>query len=98
RRYGYADGAGEIGVIASVTRPFCRTCNRLRLSADGRFYTCLFAGVGRDVKTLLRGGCSDDDLRDLLATLWGARDDRYSELRAIAPPSDDRVEMSFIGG
>ncbi len=98
RRYGYADGAGEIGVIASVTRPFCRSCTRLRLSADGRLYTCLFAGVGRDVKGPLRAGLSDEGIRDLLASLWRVREDRWSELRANAPPPDDRVEMSFIGG
>ncbi|MGE0193428.1 MAG: GTP 3',8-cyclase MoaA [Planctomycetota bacterium] len=98
RRYAYADGAGEIGVIASVTRPFCRTCTRLRLSADGRLFTCLFATQGFDLKTLLRRGAADDDLRAALTSLWGARTDRWSELRAASTRPDDRIEMSYIGG
>ncbi|RPI23401.1 MAG: GTP 3',8-cyclase MoaA, partial [Actinobacteria bacterium] len=80
-RYQYRDGAGEIGVIASVSTPFCGDCTRLRLSAEGRLYTCLFAYQGFDVRSLLRGGASDDELRSELTALWEARTDRYSELR-----------------
>ncbi|MCA9314617.1 MAG: GTP 3',8-cyclase MoaA [Planctomycetes bacterium] len=98
RRYAYADGEGEIGVIASVTRPFCRTCTRLRLSADGRLFTCLFATQGFDLKSLMRRGASDEDLRTALTSLWGARTDRWSEIRAASSRPDDRIEMSYIGG
>jgi cyclic pyranopterin phosphate synthase len=98
RRYAYRDGPGEIGVIASVTRPFCSTCTRLRLSADGRLFTCLFATAGHDLKTPLRAGASDAELGELLRGLWGARTDRYSELRTSHTRPDGRVEMSYIGG
>jgi GTP 3',8-cyclase len=97
-RFRYLDGAGEVGVISSVTRPFCRTCTRARLSAVGELYTCLFAGAGHDLRALVRGGASDDDLRERLAAIWGARDDRASELRAETGLSGPRVEMSYIGG
>src|SRR3954470_23462582 len=80
-RYRYRDGAGEVGVIASVTQPFCSDCTRARLSADGRLYTCLFANVGRDLRGPLRAGASDADLEALIARIWGRRGDRYSELR-----------------
>jgi GTP 3',8-cyclase len=98
RRYRYRDGSGEIGVIASVTRPFCGDCSRLRLSAEGKLYTCLFATTGLDVRALLRGGADDGAVRDALVQLWQERDDRYSEQRAGHGPAPHRVEMSYIGG
>jgi GTP 3',8-cyclase len=102
-RWRYKDGAGEIGVIASVTRAFCRGCTRARLSADGHLYTCLFATAGHDLKTPLRAGASDADLEAIIRKIWSARGDRYSEIRTQATtnvPRDGgaRVEMSFIGG
>jgi cyclic pyranopterin phosphate synthase len=97
-RYRYADGAGEIGVIASVTQPFCGDCTRARLSADGKLYTCLFAVRGHDLRALLRGGASDAELAEAIADVWRARGDRYSELRSAATPDPARVEMSYIGG
>jgi cyclic pyranopterin phosphate synthase len=97
-RYRYLDGGGEIGVIASVTRPFCGDCTRARLSAIGELYTCLFSGAGRDLRGPLRGGADDDQLRALIAGTWHARDDRYSEQRAAGTPGLRRVEMSYIGG
>jgi cyclic pyranopterin phosphate synthase len=98
RRYRYADGSGEIGVIASVTQPFCGDCTRARLSAEGRLYTCLFAGRGHDLRALLRGGKSDDEIAEFLRSVWARRDDRYSELRSSATPDLPKVEMSRIGG
>ncbi len=98
RRYRYRDGAGEIGVIASVTQPFCGDCTRLRLSADGKLYTCLFAVRGHDVRALLRDGGDDDELTAFLARLWRARADRYSELRTATTAAEPKVEMSYIGG
>lgn len=98
RRYRYADGAGEIGVIASVTQPFCGDCTRMRLSADGRCYTCLFATDGHDLRALVRGGATDEALRDAIASVWRAREDRYSELRSDATVDLPKVEMSYIGG
>src|SRR5205085_4768825 len=80
-RYRYRDGGGEIGVIASVTQPFCRGCARARLSADGRLYTCLFAGAGHDLRGPLRAGSSDQARREQVAAIWARRTDRYSELR-----------------
>ena len=97
-RYRYVDGAGEIGVISSVTQPFCADCTRARLSADGRMYTCLFATEGHDLKALLRGGASDDDIRVALEAVWSAREDRYSELRSAETAGLKKIEMSFIGG
>ena len=100
-RYRYLDGAGEVGVIASVTRAFCRTCVRARISAVGELYTCLFASSGTDLRPLIRDGASVDDLEQRLAALWGVRDDRYSLDRARQRASgedDDKVEMSYIGG
>jgi cyclic pyranopterin phosphate synthase len=94
----YADGKGEVGLIASVTAPFCRTCDRARLSADGHLYTCLFAGEGLDLKGFLRGGHSDADITALLASHWKRRNDRYSELRRADTPGLPRIEMSHIGG
>jgi cyclic pyranopterin phosphate synthase len=97
-RWRYRDGAGEIGVIASVTQPFCGDCTRARLSAEGRLYTCLFAVRGHDLRALVRGGASDDELDAAIAGLWGRRTDRYSELRSRATPDLPKVEMSYIGG
>jgi cyclic pyranopterin phosphate synthase len=98
RRWRYVDGGGEIGIIASVTKPFCGNCTRARLSAEGRLYTCLFGARGHDLRALLRSGASDDDLADSIAALWRARGDRYSELRAAETAGLPRVEMSYIGG
>ena len=97
-RYRYRDGGGEIGVIASVTQPFCGGCTRARLSAEGQLYACLFAGRGYDLRALLRGGASDDEIIDAIRERWSARDDRYSELRSLATVDLPRVEMSYIGG
>ena len=109
-RWGYAgpDGRhdpslGEIGVISSVTHAFCGDCNRARLSTEGRLYLCLFATQGHDLRTLLRSGASDADIESAIGHIWGARDDRYSELRSLQPPElgqppQRRVEMSYIGG
>jgi cyclic pyranopterin phosphate synthase len=97
RRYRYRDGSGEIGVIASVTAPFCGDCTRARLSADGHLYTCLFATRGTDLRPVLRGSPENAALRELLASIWGQRDDRYSELRAATSPAS-KIEMSYIGG
>ena len=97
-RWRYRDGSGEIGVISSVTQPFCGDCTRARLSADGKVYTCLFAVKGHDLRALLRGGASDDELAAALSAVWRARGDRYSELRSAATPDPERVEMSYIGG
>ena len=97
-RWRYADGQGEIGVITSVTQPFCGSCTRARLSADGELYTCLFAARGHDLRALLRGGATDDELADAIARVWRLRDDRYSEIRSAATISEPKVEMSRIGG
>jgi cyclic pyranopterin phosphate synthase len=98
RRYRYQDGAGEWGIIASVTEPFCRGCNRLRLSTDGQLYTCLFASCGHDLKSRLRSSMSDAELAGFIHTLWSQRDDRYSEIRSSSTATAQKVEMSFIGG
>ena len=97
-RYRYRDGAGEVGVIASVTQPFCGDCTRLRLSADGQLFTCLFATRGHDLRGLLRSGARDADLADSTRALWRVRDDRYSELRTAETAELPKVEMSYIGG
>jgi cyclic pyranopterin phosphate synthase len=97
-RYRYRDGAGEIGVIASVTQPFCHDCSRARLSAEGRLYTCLFAATGHDLRRRLRSGAGDDELEAFLRRLWGKRVDRYSELRTAETSHRPKVEMSHIGG
>lgn len=98
RRYRYRDGEGEIGVIASVTQPFCGDCSRARLSAEGAFFTCLFAAQGFDLKGLLRAGASNDEIADAIAGVWGRRADRYSEMRSSQTSGLPRVEMSYIGG
>ena len=97
-RWTYADGAGEIGIITSVTQPFCASCTRGRLAADGKVYLCLFAGTGHDFRALLRGGASDADVSRAIASMWRARGDRYSEVRSEATPDLKKVEMSHIGG
>jgi cyclic pyranopterin phosphate synthase len=97
-RWRYRDGSGEVGVIASVTQPFCGDCTRARLSAEGKVYTCLFAVRGTDLRALVRGGASDDDLGEAVRGIWSARVDRYSELRSAATNGLQKVEMSYIGG
>ncbi|HEX7219390.1 MAG TPA: GTP 3',8-cyclase MoaA [Burkholderiales bacterium] len=97
-RWRYLDGAGEIGVISSVTQAFCSTCTRMRLSTEGSLYTCLFAQHGHDLKSLLRAGASDDQLRNEIAALWQRRTDRYSEIRTAETSRERKVEMSYIGG
>jgi cyclic pyranopterin phosphate synthase len=98
RRYRYRDGRGEIGVIASVTQPFCGDCTRARLSAEGRLFTCLFAVRGHDLRALVRSGATDEELGEAVRGVWRARKDRYSELRSQATTGLPRVEMSYIGG
>jgi cyclic pyranopterin phosphate synthase len=98
RRWRYRDGGGEIGVIASVTQPFCGDCTRARLSADGSLYTCLFATRGHDLRGPLREGASDAELSAAIAAVWTRRTDRYSELRSAATRDLPKVEMSYIGG
>lgn len=97
-RWRYADGGGEFGVISSVTAPFCGDCTRARLSADGKLYTCLFAVDGKDVREVLRGGASDQELAAFVAAVWSRRGDRYSELRSAATSSLPKVEMFAMGG
>ena len=97
-RWRYLDGSGEIGVIASVTEPFCGDCTRLRLSSEGKLFTCLFATGGTDVRGPLRNGASDADLEGLLTRVWSERTDRYSEERSGIPLDLPKVEMSYIGG
>jgi cyclic pyranopterin phosphate synthase len=97
-RYRYTDGAGEVGIIASVTLPFCGACTRARLSADGELYTCLFGVKGHDLRTLLRDGSSDEQVEAAVTRIWGVRDDRYSEIRSDDTISLRKVEMSKIGG
>ncbi|MFB5190977.1 GTP 3',8-cyclase MoaA [Alicyclobacillus fastidiosus] len=97
-RFAYADGAGEIGIIHSVTNPFCRGCSRLRLTASGELFTCLFGTHGTPIRHLLRNGTTDEALRALFAGLWRGRRDRYSEERSSETIQRPRVEMSRIGG
>ncbi|HVM35060.1 MAG TPA: GTP 3',8-cyclase MoaA [Actinomycetota bacterium] len=102
-RYRYVDGTGEIGVIPSVTKPFCRACTRARLSAEGELFTCLFASNGRDLRSIIRGGGGDEELADAIAGAWKRRSDRYSEVRALEAERGEgnarrKVEMSYIGG
>jgi GTP 3',8-cyclase len=98
RRYRYRDGAGEVGMIASITQPFCGDCTRARLTADGKLFTCLFATRGHDLRGLLRGGVSDAAIEDAFAGIWARRDDRFSEIRNEATPDVPNPEMSYIGG
>ncbi|MFN6960717.1 MAG: GTP 3',8-cyclase MoaA [Rhodocyclaceae bacterium] len=98
QRWRYLDGAGEIGVISSVTRAFCDSCTRIRLSTEGKLYTCLFASEGHDLRALLRSGADDAALDTALERIWQARTDRYSQLRMAATPGLKKIEMSYIGG
>jgi cyclic pyranopterin phosphate synthase len=98
RRWTFADGQGEIGVISSVTEPFCGDCSRARVTATGELFTCLFAERGRDLRALLRSGATDDDLLRTISGIWTARDDRYSELRSQQSGPSGRPEMSYLGG
>ncbi|MGO2745962.1 GTP 3',8-cyclase MoaA [Microbacterium sp.] len=102
KRWRYRDGGGEVGVISSVTNAFCGTCNRARISTEGKLFTCLFADEGHDLRALLRGGADDAELASAMASIWGARDDRYSEIRSELTPglrqARNRIEMSYIGG
>ena len=100
KRWRYADGAGEVGVISSVTQAFCHDCNRARLSTEGKLFLCLFASRGHDLRALLRAGHSDDEISNAIGLIWQGRDDRYSELRGAGqlPVNERRVEMHYIGG
>ena len=97
-RWRYRDGSGEIGVISSVTRAFCRSCTRARISTEGMLYTCLFATSGYDFRALLREGKSDVEIRAAIAAVWNAREDRYSEIRTAETAKERKIEMSYIGG
>lgn len=102
-RWRYRDGSGEIGVVSSVTQSFCRTCTRVRVSTDGKLYTCLFATGGHDLRALMRGGCTDEQLSTVMAHIWRERTDRYSDLRTAATgelraTTKKKIEMSYIGG
>jgi cyclic pyranopterin phosphate synthase len=102
-RWRYRDGSGEIGVISSVTQSFCHSCTRVRVSTEGKLFTCLFATEGHDLRALMRGGCSDDDLATVMAQIWAERTDRYSELRSaqsgeLTATGKKKIEMSYIGG
>jgi len=101
-RWAYADGAGEVGFISSVTQAFCGDCNRARLSTEGRLYLCLFAGNGYDLRALVRGGATDEQIAAAISHIWQGRTDRYSQLRGTVAPDQGtrarRVEMSYIGG
>jgi cyclic pyranopterin phosphate synthase len=97
-RWRYRDGGGEVGVIASVTQPFCHDCTRARLSAEGSLYTCLFATKGHDLRGLVRSGASDDEVTERIRSIWRIRDDRYSEIRSANTPDLPKIEMSYIGG
>ena len=98
QRWRYRDGSGEIGIIASVSQPFCGSCTRARLSADGSLYTCLFASSGHDIRALIRSGVTDDELSTAIKGIWSARTDRYSEIRASQSVEIPKIEMSYIGG
>jgi len=102
-RWRYRDGSGEIGVISSVTQSFCHSCTRVRISTEGKLFTCLFATDGHDLRALMRGGCSDRQLATVMAQIWAQRTDRYSELRSaksseLAALGKKKIEMSYIGG
>jgi len=98
KRWRYKDGAGEIGVISSVTQAFCSSCTRLRLSSEGSLFTCLFAQKGHSLRDLLRNGGSDAELSATIAGIWQRRDDRYSEIRTDNTAGLKKVEMHYIGG
>jgi cyclic pyranopterin phosphate synthase len=98
QRWRYQDGSGEIGVISSVTRAFCDSCTRIRLSTEGKLYTCLFATEGHDLRALIRNGADDAALDAAIAGIWQQRSDRYSQIRMAATPGLKKIEMSYIGG
>ncbi len=98
KRWAYADGSGEIGVISSVTQAFCSTCTRARLSTDGKLYTCLFARSGHDLRALIRSGKSDKQIAGAIGLIWNQREDRYSEIRTEETARSKKIEMSYIGG
>lgn len=98
KRYRYSDGGGEIGFIASVTEPFCGDCSRVRMSAEGMLYTCLFASVGHDLRAIVRGGADVDAIEEFITGIWSNREDRYSEIRSAHTVALPKVEMSYIGG
>jgi len=98
RRYRYRDGSGEIGIVASVTQPFCRGCTRARLSADGELFTCLFAARGHDLRSVVRSDANDVQIGEHIRAVWHVRADRYSELRSAQTEGLGKVEMSYIGG
>jgi cyclic pyranopterin phosphate synthase len=98
QRWRYVDGSGEIGVISSVSQPFCGDCSRARLSTEGRLYTCLFASNGHDLRALLRGGYDDAAIASAIGLIWQQREDRYSEIRSQTQDRAGRIEMSYIGG
>ena len=98
RRYREPGGGGEIGLITSVSQPFCGDCTRARLSPEGKLFTCLFATSGTDLRGLLRAGSTDDSLRKAISGVWKRREDRYSEIRSTSTPALPRIEMSYIGG
>ena len=98
QRWRYLDGEGEIGIISSISEPFCGDCTRARLSPEGELYTCLFANRGHDFRTLLRNGSSDGEIGEFLRSVWHLRADRYSELRTAETAKLPKVEMSHIGG
>ncbi len=98
KRWRYKDGGGEVGVISSVTQPFCQSCTRARLSAEGKLYTCLFATQGKDLRHLIREGANDEHVAEVVSAIWKKRTDRYSELRSTETVLLPKVEMSYIGG
>jgi GTP 3',8-cyclase len=98
RRWRYADGGGELGVISSVTEPFCTDCTRARVTATGEMFTCLFAASGRDLRELLRGGATDAELTTFISSAWSGRSDRYSELRSAQTYPLAKADMSYLGG
>lgn len=98
KRWRYRDGSGEIGIISSVTQPFCGSCTRARLSAEGQLFTCLFAAAGHDFRRLLRSEASDEYILGTLQGIWNRRSDRYSEIRSSQTAALPKVEMSYIGG
>ena len=98
KRWCYKDGGGEIGIISSVSQPFCQSCTRSRLSAEGKLYTCLFATQGSDLRYLLREGAEDEYIAEVISSIWKKRTDRYSEIRTSETAILPKVEMSYIGG
>ena len=98
QRWRYGDGGGEAGVITSVTQPFCGSCTRARISAEGKLYTCLFATEGTDLRALLRDGSEDAAIASAIANVWRGREDQYSQLRSAATAALPKIEMSYIGG